>query len=137
MELPSAEKCGRRTLRSNVNVSTFASPPFEGATARCCVAYQKRCASICATYVIHLPSGDQAGWLSAPGLVVICVRCAPLSVLSAATTQILVSRDASGSGMLRLLVKASCLPSGDQAGCESSNSPEVICVTFFFSMLKT
>src|SRR6267143_6109208 len=80
---------------------------------------------------IHLLSGDQAGPRSAPGLVVTWVRCAPLSVLSAATVQMSVLKLRSGSGLLRLLEKARDLPSGDQAGSSSSKSPEVACVSFF------
>ena len=54
-------------------------------------------ASVWLTKAIHFPSGDHAGELSAPGLVVILDRCAPLSsegapaeraTLSAVTVQI-------------------------------------------------
>src|SRR2546430_10799465 len=93
--------------------------------------------SISLMKAIHLPSGDQAGERSGPGLVVICVRCAPLSVLLAATTQMSELYVASGSGVERLLAKASDLPSGDQAGSESSKSPEVTCVLFFETTSKT
>src|SRR6267143_1351753 len=44
--------------------------------------------SISVTKAIHLPSGDQAGERSGPGLVVTWVRCAPLSVLSAAVIEV-------------------------------------------------
>src|SRR6267378_2320897 len=87
-------------------------------------------ASVWLVKAIHLPSGDQAGARSVPGLVVTWVRCAPLSVLSAATVQMSVLKLRSGSGLLRLLEKASDLPSGDQAGSSSSKSPEVIWASF-------
>src|SRR6266567_8379715 len=93
--------------------------------------------SVWLTKAIHLPSGDQAGERSAPRLVVICARCAPLSVLSAVTTQISELKLRSGSGVLRLLVKSRDLPSGDQAGSLSSKSPEVTWVIFFEETSKT
>src|SRR6266550_2388802 len=92
--------------------------------------------SVWLTKAIHFPSGDQVGERSAPRLVVTCARCAPLSVLSAATTQMSELKLRSGSGVLRLLVKARDLPSGDQAGSWSSKSPEVIWVTLLDAMSK-
>src|SRR6266850_1226760 len=88
-------------------------------------------ASVWLVKAIHLPSGDQAGARSVPGLAVTWVRCAPLLVLSAATVQMSVLKLRSGSGLLRLLEKASDLPSGDQVGSSSSKSPLVTCVDFF------
>src|SRR6266576_243190 len=92
--------------------------------------------SVWLTKLIHFPSGDQVGERSAPRLVVTCARCATLSVLSAATTQMSELKLRSGSGVLRLLVKARDLPSGDQAGSLSSKSPEVIWVTLLEAMSK-
>src|SRR6266403_4401397 len=103
-------------------------------------------ASVWLVKAIHLPSGDQAGARSVPGLVVTWVRCTPLSsgeapaeraTLSAETVQMSVLKLRSGSGLLRLLEKASDLPSGDQAGSSSSKSPEVIWVSFFEATSKT
>src|SRR5207245_6109500 len=88
------------------------------------------------TKASHLPSGDQAGEWSEPRFVVMRVSFAPLSVLLAATTQISLLKLRSGSGVLRLLVKARDLPSGDQAGSESSKSPEVIWVTLLDATSK-
>src|SRR6266513_4201040 len=93
--------------------------------------------SVWLTKAIHFPSSDQVGERSAPRLVVTCARCAPLSVLSAATTQMSELKLRSASGVLRLLVKARDLPSGDQAGSLSSKSPEVSCAIFFEAISKT
>lgn len=57
--------------------------------------------------------------------------------VSAATTQISELYVASGSGCERLLVKAMDLSSGDQAGLESSKSPEVTCVRVFAAKANT
>src|SRR6266566_7590667 len=88
------------------------------------------------TKASHLPSGDHAGEWSEPRLVVMRVTFAPLSLLLAATTQISLLKLRSGSGVLRLLVKARDLPSGDQAGSLSSKSPEVIWVTLLDARSK-
>jgi len=56
--------------------------------------------------------------------VVIRVGFAPLSVLPAATTQMSLLKLRSGSGVLRLLVKARDLPSGDQEGSDHRNHPK-------------
>src|SRR5229473_6394258 len=92
--------------------------------------------SVWLTKASHLPSGDQAGEWSEPRLVVMRVRFAPLSVLPAATTQTSLLKLRSGSGVLRLLVKARDLPSGDQEGSESSKSPLVTWVDFFEATSK-
>src|SRR5437660_305590 len=98
---------------------------------------------------IHLPSGDQAGERSGPGLLVICVRCAPLSVLLAAT--MVLSGDHSKSStpwgvsvrwvaspprrlrsqtwvlpLFREERKARYLPSGLQRGCEEETPSAVM-----------
>src|SRR5437016_13756598 len=93
--------------------------------------------SVWLTKAIHCPSGDQVGERSAPRLVVTCLRCAPLSVLSAATTQMSELKLRSGSGVLRLLVKARDLPCGDQAGSLSSKSSDVMCLTHLAATRQT
>src|SRR3984893_7286685 len=120
MNCPSGEKCGCVLMRSNDLARILASPPSTEMIARCLVPYSNTEGSSRALYAIHLPSGDQAGERSSPGLLVTCVTCAPLSVLSAETTQMSVLYVASGSGVERLLLKANCLPSGDQAISASS-----------------
>ncbi len=69
-----------------------------------------------------------------PGLVSTARGTAPSR---AATTKTFASCDRSGSGSVRLLTKAIDWPSGDQAGSESSNGPEVTWTEVFFATSKT
>ena len=115
-------------------MSALEAPPAAGMSATWLAPYQRSFGSQPATYAIVWPSGLKTGAESRPGLVVTTCGIAPSR---ASTTKMSVFSERSASGSVRLLTNAMRVPSGDQAGFESSKGPELSWKEVFFATSNT